>query len=74
LDADILEYARLMGEDEEGRLAAHLLFRSELFNPTVSGFKSRVIKSMGDGWLAELSRPRYSGVNVIKRYGKRERT
>ncbi len=54
LAADVVEYSRLMGEDEEGTLAALLSFRAELFNPTVSGFKGRVIKSMGDGWLAEF--------------------
>ena len=54
LAADVVGYSRLMGEDEEGTLAALLSFRAELFNPTVSGFKGRVIKSMGDGWLAEF--------------------
>jgi adenylate cyclase len=52
--ADVVDYSRLMGEDEGGTLAALLSFRAELFNPTVSGFKGRVIKSMGDGWLAEF--------------------
>ncbi len=52
--ADVVDYSRLMGDDEEGTLAALLSFRVDLFNPTVSGYKGRVIKSMGDGWLAEL--------------------
>ena len=52
--ADVVDYSRLMGDDEEGTLAALLSFRVDLFNPTVSGYKGRVIKSMGDGWLAEF--------------------
>ena len=43
-----------MGDDEEGTLAALLSFRADLFNPTVSDYKGRVITSMGDGWLAEF--------------------
>jgi len=36
--ADVVDYSRLMGDDEEGTLVALLSFRADLFNPTVSGY------------------------------------
>lgn len=55
LAADVVDYSRLIGEDQVGTLAALRLFRNELFAPTVAGFRGTVIKSMGDGWLVEFA-------------------
>jgi len=55
LAADVAGYSRLMGADEEGtheRLRAH--FR-ELINPKISEHHGRIVKTTGDGVLAEFS-------------------
>jgi hypothetical protein len=55
LAADVAGYSRLMGADEEGtheRLRA--LFR-EVVDPTVSKHRGRIVKNIGDGFLAEFA-------------------
>src|SRR5215475_9092701 len=55
LAADVAGYSRLMGADEEGtheRLRAHL---SELVRPKIGGHRGRVVKDIGDGFLAEFA-------------------
>jgi TolB-like protein/class 3 adenylate cyclase len=55
LAADVAGYSRLMGGDEEGtheRLKAH---RRELIEPKISEHSGRVVKTTGDGVLAEFS-------------------
>src|SRR5215471_6630939 len=55
LAADVAGYSRLMGADEEGtheRLKAHL---EELVNPKIAEHRGRVVKSTGDGFLAEFA-------------------
>src|SRR6202035_3374991 len=55
LAADVAGYSRLMGADEEGtheRLKAHL---RELVNPKISEHRGRIVKNIGDGFLAEFS-------------------
>jgi adenylate cyclase len=52
--ADVVDYSRLMGVDEEGTLAAFKAMRSELLDRLVAECKGRVFKSMGDGVLAEF--------------------
>jgi TolB-like protein/class 3 adenylate cyclase len=55
LAADVAGYSRLMGTDEEGtheRLKAHL---QELVGPKIAQHRGRVVKSTGDGVLAEFA-------------------
>jgi TolB-like protein/class 3 adenylate cyclase len=55
LAADVAGYSRLMGADEEGtheRLKAHL---QELVDPKITQHHGRVVKSTGDGLLAEFA-------------------
>jgi adenylate cyclase len=54
LAADVAGYSRLMGADEEGtheRLKAH---RRELVDPKISEHSGRIVKTTGDGILAEF--------------------
>src|SRR5215469_15012597 len=54
LAADVAGYSRLMGADEEGtheRLKAH---RRELVEPKIGGHSGRIVKTTGDGLLAEF--------------------
>jgi class 3 adenylate cyclase len=53
LAADVAGYSRLMGADEEGthqRLKAH---RRELVDPKIGEHSGRIVKTTGDGMLAE---------------------
>src|SRR5262245_39421934 len=55
LAADVAGYSRLMGADEEGtheRLKAHL---RELVGPKIQEHRGRVVKTTGDGFLAEFA-------------------
>src|SRR5215469_16715388 len=54
LAADMVGYSRLVGADEEGTLARLQALRREIIDPSVSGSGGRVVKSMGDGILAEF--------------------
>src|ERR1700746_570518 len=54
LAADVAGYSRLMGADEEGtheRLKAH---RRELIEPKIGEHSGRIVKTTGDGLLAEF--------------------
>jgi adenylate cyclase len=54
LAADVAGYSRLMGVDEEGtheRLTAH---RRELVDPKIGEHSGRIVKTTGDGTLAEF--------------------
>jgi len=55
LAADVAGYSRLMGADEEGtheRLKAH---RRALVDPKISEHSGRIVKTTGDGMLAEFA-------------------
>jgi adenylate cyclase len=52
--ADVAGYARLMGLDEEGTLRALNAHRREVFDPGVSNYGGRVVKTIGDGILMEF--------------------
>lgn len=54
LAADVVEYSRLMGEDEERTIAALRALRSELFDPLTKAHGGSIIKRMGDGWIVEF--------------------
>ena len=52
--ADVVGYARLMGEDETGTLERLKALRRDLVQPSIARRKGRVFKLMGDGLLAEF--------------------
>ena len=53
--ADVVNYSRLMGEDQTRTLDALRQLRKELFEPVVSSHNGTVVKRMGDGWLVEFA-------------------
>src|SRR5437867_2019867 len=55
LAADVVGYSRLVGADEEqtlDRLRAH---RRELIDPKIREHQGRIVKTTGDGLLAEFA-------------------
>src|SRR5688572_21156613 len=57
LAADVVGYSRLMEADEESALADLKLQRSELVDRTIAQHSGRIVKTMGDGILAEFPSP-----------------
>ncbi len=55
LAVDVAGYSRLMGEDEEGTLAALRAVRRELGDPKIAEHRGRIVKTTGDGLLAEFA-------------------
>ena len=55
LAADVAGYSRLMGNDEEGTLAALKAYRRELIDPKVAEHRGRIVKTTGDGALIEFA-------------------
>ncbi len=53
--ADIAGYSALMERDESGTFARVRSFREDIVYPQVAEFGGRVIKTTGDGFLAEFS-------------------
>ena len=51
---DMVGYGRLMELDEAYTLARHEAIGAELFDPAISKHHGRVVKSTGDGFLAEF--------------------
>jgi class 3 adenylate cyclase/outer membrane protein OmpA-like peptidoglycan-associated protein len=51
LVADVVGYSRLMGEDEEGTLAALKVVRCEVTDPKIEEHRGRIVKPLGDGLL-----------------------
>lgn len=54
LAADVAGYSRLMGADEEGTLNALNGHLRELVEPAIAGHRGRIVKTTGDGVLAEF--------------------
>ncbi len=54
LAADVVGYSRLMEVDEAGTLARLKTIRIELIDPAIAKCKGRIIKTTGDGMLAEF--------------------
>src|SRR5262249_12393479 len=52
--ADVAGYSRLMGADEEGTLARLKTSRHELIDPKITEHRGRIVKTTGDGMLAEF--------------------
>jgi len=55
LAADVAGYSRLMGEDEEGTLAALKELRRALIDPKIKEHRGRMVKTTGDGALVEFA-------------------
>jgi adenylate cyclase len=55
LATDVVGYSRLMGEDEEGTLAALKTLQRELIDPKVKEHCGRLVKTTGDGTLVEFA-------------------
>jgi len=55
LAADLVGYSRLMGADEEGTLARLNAVRSRTVDPAIAGHRGRIVKTTGDGFLAEFA-------------------
>lgn len=53
--ADVVEYSRLMSEDEAQTLAALTAFRKDILEPDVSAKGGAIVKRMGDGWFMEFT-------------------
>ena len=54
LAADVAGYARLMSEDEEATLAGLRAWRHQIADPRIRAHRGRIVKSTGDGFLAEF--------------------
>jgi adenylate cyclase len=54
LAADVVDYSRLMGEDQVRALDALRQLRGELFEPVVNAHNGSVVKRLGDGWIVEF--------------------
>jgi class 3 adenylate cyclase len=54
LAADVAGYSRLMGADEEGTLERLKTHRRELIDPKIAEHHGRIVKTTGDGLLAEF--------------------
>ena len=52
--ADVVGYSRLMGNDEEGTLAALTADLDGLIKPCIAEYRGRLFKTTGDGLLAEF--------------------
>jgi TolB-like protein/class 3 adenylate cyclase len=55
LAADVAGYSRLMGADEEGTLAQLKGHRRDLVDPKINEHRGRIVKTTGDGLLAEFA-------------------
>jgi adenylate cyclase len=55
LALDVAGYSRLMGRDEEGTLTLLKTFRKNLVDPTIVSHRGRIVKTTGDGILAEFA-------------------
>jgi adenylate cyclase len=57
LAADVVGYSALMERDEEATYAEFERLKRELFEPSLSSHEGRLIKTTGDGALAEFASP-----------------
>jgi adenylate cyclase len=55
LAADVVGYSRLVGLDEAATLAAFRSALREVFDPQTAEHKGRIVKTIGDGLLAEFT-------------------
>ncbi len=62
LAADVAGYSRIMGSDEEGTLARLKAVRKALVDPVIASHRGRIVKTTGDGILAEFA----SAVDAVR--------
>jgi TolB-like protein/class 3 adenylate cyclase len=62
LAADIAEYSRLMGTDEEGTLARLKAVRKGIVDPAITSHRGHIVKTTGDGMLVEFA----SAVDAVR--------
>jgi TolB-like protein len=55
LAADAVGYSRLVGTDEEGTLKRLRAIRKDLIDPVIAAHRGRIVKTTGDGLLAEFA-------------------
>jgi len=55
LAADVAGYSRLMEADEEGTLERLKALRREVIDPKIKEHRGRIVKTTGDGLLAEFA-------------------
>jgi adenylate cyclase len=55
LAADVAGYSRLIGADDEGTLASLNRHRRELIDPSIAKHRGRIVKTTGDGLIAEFA-------------------
>jgi adenylate cyclase len=55
LNADVVGYSRLMSSDETGTLQTLKSYEARVIDPTITRNKGRIVKRMGDGYLAEFA-------------------
>jgi adenylate cyclase len=60
--ADVANYSRLVGDNEEDTLAALKAHRNAFIDPTVHEHRGRIVKTMGDGLLVEFA----SAVDAVR--------
>lgn len=60
--ADIVDYSRLVGNDEEGTLAAQRSRRTDLIEPKLAQYHGRIVNTAGDSFLFEFS----SAVDAVR--------
>ena len=60
--ADVVGYSRLMGDDEEGTVRKVKALIQEVVRPALEEHRGRLVKTMGDGFLAEFA-------SVIEAFG-----
>src|SRR6516162_9332829 len=69
LAADVAGYSRLMAEDEEGTLERLKAHRRQLIDPKIKEHRGRIVKTTGDGLLAEFP----SVVDAVRRAAEVQR-
>ena len=57
LAMDVVGYARLVEDDELGTIRAVQRLRDDIIRPALSACDGRLVKTMGDGFLAEFTSP-----------------
>ena len=55
LAADVAGYSRLIGANEEGTLNLLKSIRAAVVDPSITQYRGRIVKTTGDGLLAEFT-------------------
>ena len=77
LVADMAGYSRLMEQDEDGVINRQKCHRRELIDPEIAGRGGRIVKTTGDGMLAEFSSAQDAvqcAIEIQSAMAERERT